>query len=33
MNGNIPNWLNTASIALTFSVVVSVMFYSVGSMV
>jgi|GEM_PF-1127671 hypothetical protein len=33
MNGNIPSWLNTASTALTFSVVVSVMFYSVGSMV
>jgi hypothetical protein len=33
MNGNIPSWFNTASTALTFSVVVSVMFYSVGSMV
>lgn len=33
MNSNIPGWLNLASTAITFSVVISVMFYSVGSMV
>lgn len=33
MKGNIPGWFNVASTAITFSVVISVMFYSVGSMV
>lgn len=33
MNSNILGWLNVASTAITFSVVISVMFYSVGSMV
>ena len=33
MNSNIPEWFNVASTAITFSVVISVMFYSVGSMV
>ena len=33
MKSNFSLWLNMASTAITFSVVVSVMFYSVGSMV
>jgi hypothetical protein len=33
MNSTKSGWFNFASTALTFSVVISVMFYSVGSMV